>query len=277
MASANRQQQEIKEYLLGSASEDARREIEQRLLTDEDFFAELVAGEDELIDEYLNETLSAEERGRFESHFLSTRERQQKLSFGEAFGRYVAERSGDANAVAAAAPVAAEQAELASRPAPPAPELSWNERLSAFWRVQTWALRAAIAFALVAVVVGAFWFSGPSRSSSPKTFVALSLSASHGTRAEGVAPAKVKLDADALRVTLTLAQQAAPSARYRVELLDREGEARPVAISGQDARSVSVEILAGELARGDYALKLYGVGADGTEQPVGGNYYFTVE
>ncbi len=43
----------IQEYLLGLLDEDSRRECEQRLLTDDDLFEELLVGEDELIDLYL--------------------------------------------------------------------------------------------------------------------------------------------------------------------------------------------------------------------------------
>lgn len=47
--------------------------------------------EDELIDEYLDGSLSEQEREKFEQHFLATTERREKLSFAKALRRYVTE------------------------------------------------------------------------------------------------------------------------------------------------------------------------------------------
>ncbi|HEV2915077.1 MAG TPA: CHAT domain-containing protein [Pyrinomonadaceae bacterium] len=84
----------IKDYLLGEVSEeDRQREFEQRLLTEDSFFEELLMAEDELIDDYLSGALSEEEQGRFENHFLSTTERQRKLRFARALRRHVSNRA----------------------------------------------------------------------------------------------------------------------------------------------------------------------------------------
>ena len=82
---------EIRQYLLGEVTRESRlRRIEEMILTDEAFYEELLVSEDELIDEYVRESLSASERERFESHFLSTPERRRKLKFARALRRYVA-------------------------------------------------------------------------------------------------------------------------------------------------------------------------------------------
>ncbi|HSS22242.1 MAG TPA: CHAT domain-containing protein [Pyrinomonadaceae bacterium] len=81
-------QSAIKRYLLGQLSDDEQREIEFRLLSDEDFLEELEIVEDELIDEYLESTLSAEQRLRFEKHFLASPERKQRLASATAQKRY---------------------------------------------------------------------------------------------------------------------------------------------------------------------------------------------
>lgn len=61
------------------------------MLTDSDYYEELLACEDDLIDEYLSGALPAGERADFESHFLSTPERVRKLRFARALQRYVAD------------------------------------------------------------------------------------------------------------------------------------------------------------------------------------------
>lgn len=61
------------------------------MLTDSDYYEELLACEEELIDQYLSRTLPAEEREAFDRHFLSTPERVRKLRFARALRRYVAD------------------------------------------------------------------------------------------------------------------------------------------------------------------------------------------
>src|SRR5205085_1500980 len=83
---------EIRLYLLGRlAAESLSERVEERMLTDSDYYEELLACEDDLIDEYLSGALPAEERADFESHFLSTPERVRKLRFARALHRYVAD------------------------------------------------------------------------------------------------------------------------------------------------------------------------------------------
>lgn len=61
-----------RDFLLGRLPLDspARRRIEQRLILDPDFSAEMEAAEDDLLDEYARQTLSATEREDFERYFL---------------------------------------------------------------------------------------------------------------------------------------------------------------------------------------------------------------
>lgn len=91
--------QALRDYLLGGLlAEDQRQKIEERLLTDTDYFEELLLAEDELIDQYVGGSLSAEERSKFEQHFLSTAARHRKLKFAQVLRRYVsAERGGHAS------------------------------------------------------------------------------------------------------------------------------------------------------------------------------------
>jgi len=253
---------EIKQYLLGTLSQAARRRVEERLLTEESFFEEVLLGEDELIDQYINGTLSDESRDEFEQHFLSTPERQRKLRFGRALSLYVARKSENA--------------------AVPAPNTSttWAGQFHAFWNSQTWGLQATLALALIVIIASAaLWLSRTPP--APRTFVTLALTISANNRAESAQERKVTLppDVGALSVSLMLPdQQSLPAERYRVELMNDNGETNSLETAGQDARSVSVVIPAAQLARGQYALKLFtNKAAGGTEQRVNGSYFFTVE
>src|SRR6266404_2721475 len=91
-------QERIRRYLLGQLSDGAREEIEQDLLANEELFQELLVSEDEIIDEYLGGKLSADERANFETHFLATPERHEKLKFGRAFDRFLTSQVSEAPA-----------------------------------------------------------------------------------------------------------------------------------------------------------------------------------
>lgn len=79
-------------YLLGKLPAEDGERLEQRLLSEPEFFAQLLEAEEELIDRDVREDLSAEDRERFESHFLSTPERRQKVRFARALTRYAREQ-----------------------------------------------------------------------------------------------------------------------------------------------------------------------------------------
>lgn len=79
----------LRKYLLGELNEAEQQALEEGLLTQSELFSLVPMIEDELIDDYLGELLSAGERGKFESFFLSTSERRRKLSFAMALRRYV--------------------------------------------------------------------------------------------------------------------------------------------------------------------------------------------
>jgi anti-sigma-K factor RskA len=273
---------ELRQYLLGDFTEEARRRVEQRLMTEPDFLEELLAGEEELIDEYVVGELSGDEQQKFEQHFLCTAERRRQLSVARALRRYVSE-SADSKAVAEHD----ETPHAATPPTPaPGPKPTLAERVRAFFGGGGFAPRAAVAFAALAVVAVAFLTVPQLRAllfparTSPKTFATITLPASAGTRGAGEATKKVSLPLkeDALRVVLTLPEGAPASARYSVELEDARHEVERLEPSAQDAHTVSVDIPAARLARGQNALRLLATAPDGTEQRVqGGSYLFTAE
>jgi methionine-rich copper-binding protein CopC len=260
--------EEVRQYLLGHLSEEIHQQFEERLLVEDSFLEELLVAEEELIDDYLKGDLSDDDRLSFEQHFLSSSERHQNLRFAMALSQYTANSMEQA------------ESEFAKAKAPASTfNPTWTERLRAFWSNQGWALRAAMSFAVIAILAGALWLS-LFRASSPRTFTPLTLTASvKDNRAEGPQVKKVPLPlkADALKISLILPEGLTPATSYRAELMNGEGETQPLEIAGQDAQSVSVVIPATQLSRGQYALKLFMTKADGTEQRINGNYYFTVE
>lgn len=262
--------EEIRGYLLGTLSQGVQQRLEERLLTEDSFYEELLLAEEELIDDYVNDVLNDDARLQFEQHFLATPERRQKLRFALAFNRYTATSSEKADSQS-------EQADSTVSTELPVKQ-GRAERFQAFWSSRTWALRAAAALGVVAVVAGAVWFT-LLRTSSPQTFATITLVIGANNRAEGAQPAKVSfpLKEDALRISLTLPERLPQASGYRVELLNNDRETETLKIDGQDARFVTVVIPSSQLARGQYALRLYMTKPDGTEERVSGSYLFNVE
>lgn len=73
----------IKRYLLGEMPDDERVPFEAQYFSQDDLFEELLAAEDDLIDDYARDELSPHERGRFERYFLTSPKRHQRVEFAK--------------------------------------------------------------------------------------------------------------------------------------------------------------------------------------------------
>jgi stress-induced-phosphoprotein 1 len=77
-------QNQLRRYLLGELSEADEAQVELRLVSDEAYFEELEWVENELVDEYVQNRISADERTKLESRLLKSKQQQQKLAFAMA-------------------------------------------------------------------------------------------------------------------------------------------------------------------------------------------------
>lgn len=249
-------------YLLEELTEEEREQFEEDCFAQESWPAQISLCEEDLVDAYLRGELPPAQRQRFEQNYLTTTARQERVVMAAALLRHVDEKS----------PAAVKAV------ARPATQPTWLERLFNFWQSQSLTLRAATALVLVVAIAGAVWLLAL-RKPPPQTLASLTLTVSVNNRAEGNQASKVKLPlgADALRLSLTLPEGAPTATRYRAEVVNSNGETKPLEIAAQDAQSVSVIIPASQLTRGQYALKLFAVKDDGTEQRINGSYFFTVE
>ena len=248
MALSNHDQATIREYLLGRLAEAEQEKIEERLMVEDDLFEELEILKGELIEEYRDGELTRKERESFEGGFQSSPEGRQRQAFAVAIGCL----------------------ERRHRPQP----VGVFERLSSFFRQPQWAL-GAVGSAAVVIIVAIFVVN----SLQPSKPVEITLTSSVITRTAGDTQyprITIPPDASELRISLTLPQPGPPGARYRIELDNRQ-ERTSFEPSGQDANSVSVEIPARQVPAGLYALRIYEIKADGTEQQIPGNYIFTTQ
>ncbi len=83
---------EIRRYLLDEMGEQERDVIERRLLTDDDYYEEIKAAEENLIDEYAAGELSIVQRKQFEERFMTAREQREKVTFAIALNRSISQR-----------------------------------------------------------------------------------------------------------------------------------------------------------------------------------------
>jgi len=303
----------MRQYLLGELAPEARERLEQRLLTDKDCYEHLLLLEDELVDDYASGALAAGERERFESYFLATAERKQKLGFARSLKRYVAKVT---------APVPA-----------PAKEPFFHA-LVAGWRGLSPGLGVSLAAALLIVLAGGVWSlsllqqvgdleqqvaeerarsrelaASIERERQERTALAQQNSA-RGAPPEPVAARTAQalprppsavfvLTAGLLRsggetqrvivppgsslpslVELRLELAADEYPRYQAALSDAEGEAlwtlsRLKSTRAEGRTFVPLRLPSDLLPRGDYSLKLEGLTDSGDREPIG-RYDFRV-
>lgn len=247
MALNDQDQARIREYLLGHLSDEELEKIEERLMTEDDLFDELEISKSELIEEYCAGELSQNDHDWFEQHYLATAEGKRTHSIAVAL-----------NAVNCPVP---------ARPR----KLTWFERFRDFLNAHRWAMAAATSTAVV-IIVAALFILRPGRSTS----YAFTLTSTLSQRSPGEGRyLKVPLNPDLgeLRITLQIPERVTRGTDYRVELDDR-GETRSFKPASHDENSVVVVIPASSVREGLYALRLYAVKSDGTEQALPGDYFF---
>lgn len=133
-------------YLLGALSAEEQQHVEERMLTDDEFFQQLLVAEDDLFDEYVRGELTEEEKRLFQNNFLAAQERQQGLQFAEALNRYVS----------TAAPAGSEAPSL---------DVKWPRQTSksglreAFFGFRNSWAGLAVAASLLVMIFGGLWLA----------------------------------------------------------------------------------------------------------------------
>jgi hypothetical protein len=246
MALNDHDQARMRDYLLGHLSDEEQEKIEERLMTEDDLFEELEISKGELIDEYRAGELSRNDHEWFEEHYLASKEGRR------------------AHAAAAAL-------NSLSRPTRGPRKPTWFERLQDFFKAHRWAMTAATSAAVVIIVAGIF--ISRSRPSTSYAFTLNSTITQRSTSEARYFKVPLKPDVGELRVTLQLPQGVTRGTDYRVELDDR-GETKSFKPASHGANSVVVVIPAAWVREGLYALRLYAINSDGTEQLIPGEYLF---
>ena len=77
-------EQQIVRFLLGELSEDHRLELEEQIFKDDGCYRQVLAIEEELADDYVQNRLSASQRSRFEQQLLASRRKRDRVEFAAA-------------------------------------------------------------------------------------------------------------------------------------------------------------------------------------------------
>lgn len=264
----------IKGYLLGQMAEGDESQVEARLLTDREFYEELSIVEDELIDQYLAGALSVSDRQSFESHFVSSSERQQKIRFARALRKCVslaADESQPSPAKDEFLPEPAETTRLVSMPR--------SSSIFPFGRLPL--VSYATAAAILIVVGGSFlllvrYWQSPAVNGR---VLAIELIPTPATRDGGeVKQFALTPDIESVRLQLDLLENEYQS----YEALLRDSSLRTVMTSNNlkpqvnnSFAAVLVDVKADLLSPGNYRIHLTGTTANGRSESVA-TFSFTV-
>src|ERR1044072_2314211 len=88
MGSGSKEDDRLVRYLLGLMPEEEAARMEEVYLADDDLNDDLQAAERELIDRYVEGSLSKTERDRFENFFLCSPGRKERLRFARTLRAY---------------------------------------------------------------------------------------------------------------------------------------------------------------------------------------------
>ena len=131
----------IAQYLLGELPEEQQVEIEDRAFSDQEFMASITSVENDLIDEYVRDEMSASDRQRFESRFLASESRRKRVEFARSLAHLLLETR-----------VTERETRKVS-----AKRGSWRDALAAFIHGLNPFGRIALATATLLILLGGAW------------------------------------------------------------------------------------------------------------------------
>ena len=83
----------IRQYLLGELDEHDQEQLEQRVITNPDYKEEVLITEEELLEEFVNGTLSLREHESFTRMYSSSPARRRKVKIAQALNKYASEHA----------------------------------------------------------------------------------------------------------------------------------------------------------------------------------------
>jgi hypothetical protein len=276
LKSDHKEQETIRLYLLGETTPEASSWLEEQLLADGDLFQELLIAEDELVDRYVRDELTPNERQGFETHFLLAPERQRKLRFGQTLQKYV-------NLAGTSETLAEDAAENVSDEKPDVAKPPPKRGIFSLLPFSNPIVSYSLAAAMLLIAVGVSWvvFNNwrqrtPQR---PGNVYVVTLTPGQ-TRDDSSGLKRVIVQGPTDGVQLQLMVPTGENQKYKVELQTSEGrniftQENLEAEVRDGSRQVVITVPARLLAVGDYQVSLGGLDRLGQTEPLG-KYFFRV-
>ena len=265
----------LERYLIGEVTDDERAEVEQGYFADDGLFDQLADLENDLVDAYVQGTLTAARRKAFEERFLTSSSGIARVEFARALQERIAARSGRkawslrqlavAASIAIVVLAAAGWVTLSQRRQPPPIAQSRPPAAPQQHTIPTTPVQAQTQTA-------------PVRQTKAAAALVTVLLTPGGTReSEAAAPLVLRPAPQLVRVELVLEDDRFDS--YAAELQDVEGsvlwkEQSLRAAAAPSGRTVAVSVPAKLLPPGDYVVVLKGIRAGKATEI--SNYTFTV-
>ena len=231
-------------YLLGGLSPERQTELATLIHDDAELQEELLALQEELFDQYLAGSFTADEQQYFKTHFLSAESGRQKLQFARLFQNYRDDHSFAVHRV----------------PAPVTPGRSSTPLFASFHRNPAYAVSLIV---IAGLVVTLFFWSMKSRTTHIAAPSSPALILTAGSTRSGGSIKQMRVPAKNDRVNLELEIPKADFKKYKTQLY-RENQV----LESQDELQttpknahyvVHVSFTGDLLTPGDYQLKLSGV------------------
>jgi len=274
--------QQIREYLLGRLRLDQQSRVEERLLVDSDFYEELLIAEDEIVDQYVQGEMASDDRASFESHFIISPERQEKVRFARTLRKYVSAEVSRRAPELSSEMTTGRPADVSANATANAANAEGKSRWFGFLSLRNSALAYGLAAALVLIVVGGGWWATrtfwTAREPGNVFSVVLTPGLTRGDGPQGAA-FSVASDVDTLRLQLLVTNNRYTS--YEASLIDADGgmlttrnNLKLETLNGQQA--VVLDVDHSLVRANDYRVKLNGIGPNGNPEPVA-TYAFRIQ
>ena len=237
----------LRRYLLGNSDQSEQNLVEERLLRDSEFYQEILISEDEIIDEYLTNELSALEKDHFEKNFLVTPERFQKVRFARSLSKYIKQ-----------APDFQPNVSLDQKASKP----STSRSLFGFLAFQNPLARYAFAALVLLAIGGSVWFAlRRAQTTIPTGQNVMAVTLTPGLTRGSQQTGDIKLSREFRVLQLRLALPADEYQSYQAELV-REGrtilakeDLKPEMTTG---KFLILNLEPRDLPAGDYQIKVTG-------------------
>ena len=80
-----------------------------------------------------------------------------------------------------------------------------------------------------------------------------------------------------IKVNLAIPEEERGAKGYSVKLINGDVSQSDLPVDQRDDQSITIKIPVSSIARGSYAIQVFSIKPDGTQQRIPGSYYFDVE